>query len=94
MKRVTGYFKSHVKRKIIYDTRISSFSEYELTEFNWIQCYLNAIKEFPPDILEPKDKPVVVNGYLNASYPTCLVIRQFITHILLFISNTPIEWYS
>ena len=67
LKRVLDYLKSHVKRKVIYDTTIPNFSEYEIIHFNWFQCYLYATEEFPLNASVPKGKPVV-NGYFDASH--------------------------
>ena len=45
-------------------------------------------------MLEPRGKPVLITGYMEADHAHDLVTKRSVTGILLFLNNTPIKWYS
>ena len=51
-------------------------------------------EDLPPNLPPPKSKPVVINGYYDASHASCLVARGSVTGILLYINNTLVDYYK
>ena len=71
-----------------------NLSQYEIRQFNQFHWYPNVVEEFSPNAPVLKGKPVGVNSFFYASHASYLVTRRPVTGILLFITNTSIEWYS
>jgi len=94
MRRVFGYLKFNSKVKIDYDTTMPDLSGHKTETFDWFSLYGNVSEEMPYGMPTPKGKPVVINGFFDASHSSCLVTRRSTTGILMFLNNTPILWYS
>eukprot|EP00957_Ditylum_brightwellii_P059578 4523779-Ditylum_brightwellii.AAC.1 len=43
---------------------------------------------------DPKGKRVVMSGFFDSSHASCLMTRQSISSVLLFVNKTPIKCYS
>ena len=63
-------------------------------EHNWGEVYPDSFEELPPDMLEPKGKPVLITGYVDADHAHDLVTRRSVTGVLILLNSTPIKWYS
>ena len=50
--------------------------------------------EVPPDMPEPRGKPVQVTMFVDASHVANVVTRQSRTGALIFVNRAPILWYS
>ena len=93
MLRVFGYLKGYAKSRILVDPTLLQIKGNPI-EHNWGELYPDSFEELPPDILEPKGKPVLITGYVDADHAHDLVTRRSVTGALLFLNNTPIKWYS
>jgi len=63
-------------------------------EHDWMEAYLNATEELPPDMLTPMRKLAWITCYVDANHAHDKITHRSITGILLFINGTPIKWIS
>jgi hypothetical protein len=61
---------------------------------NWVEFYPDASEEIPKDLPPEKGKRVRMTVYVGADHAHALVIRRYITGILVMLNNTPIRWVS
>jgi hypothetical protein len=93
LRRVFGYLKHHSKLRIDHDTSLPLHAEYKATGYNWFEHYGPCHEELPPDMPEPKGNPVRITAYFDADHAGCLQMRRSTTGVLMFLNNTPIQWY-
>jgi hypothetical protein len=95
MKRVFGYLKKFPKGKIVVDPNYRDHSEFTVKSFdNWKDFYPDACEELPPDMPTAFGKKARITVYVDADHAHDTVTRRSVTAILLFINNTPMQWYS
>ena len=95
MQRIYGYLKSFSKRQIVYDTRMPKHNDDKVTKYDgWKEMYPDAQEELPPDMPEPRGKPVRISGYFDADHAGCLQTRRSTTGIIMFLNGTPVKWFS
>ena len=51
-------------------------------------------RNIPPDISDPKVKPVRITTFLNEDHANDLETRWSITIVIMFINKNPIQWYN
>jgi hypothetical protein len=59
-----------------------------------MEFYPDASEEIPKDLTPEKGPRVRMTVYVDADHAHDLVIRRFITGILVMLNNTPIGWIS
>lgn len=94
MQRLFGYLKHHPKLRIEFDTKLPDHTHYESPKFDWFEFYGKCSEELPPNMPTPKGNPVKLTAFFDADHAGCLVTRRSTTGMLLFLNNTPIQWYS
>ena len=94
MLRVFGYLKHHMKRQIIYNVSKPDHSNVVLPKQNWKELYPDAVEELPADMPEPKGEPVIITTNFDADHAHDLETRRSVTGVLIFLNNTPVQWYS
>jgi hypothetical protein len=95
MLRVFGYLKNHLRAKIIFDTNPLDIGDAEfLDEGDWSEMYPDSKEELPPDMPNPKMKPVDITIYYDASFADDLITRKSTTGLILFLNSTPVKWLS
>jgi hypothetical protein len=76
-------------------TNEPDYSDYQDQEYDWSLSVYGDVKEIiPMDILEPKGKYVTLSHYFDANLYHNMVTGRSITAILLFLNQTPMDWYS
>ena len=95
MKKVFGYLKSHIKGKLVFDTKEMDISRAKFVDCTeWKQVYGTDMKEdMPTDMPKPKMKPLDINVYFDASHGCDMLTRRSCTGIILFLNNTPVKWF-
>ena len=66
----------------------------ELKEHYWLELYPYAREQIPEDKPESKGKPVHITFYFDSDHAHDVISRHSVTGILIFINNTPVQWYS
>jgi hypothetical protein len=94
MLRLFGYIKTHPKGQILVDANYMDWTPYHVEEHDWGEFYPDAEEELPPDMLEPKGKPIRMTCFKDADHAHDVITRRSVTGILLFANNMPIEWIS
>ena len=90
--RVLTHVKTFPKGKIVFDTSCPVHKQSEGDDHNWTEFHPDAKEESPPDMPEPKGKPVRITVHLDADHAHDLVTRRSVTRILVFLNNAPIRW--
>ena len=61
---------------------------------DWSDFYPDAREELPPNMPEPRGKPVQINCYVDADHAGDVVSRRSHTGIIILVNRAPIIWYS
>jgi hypothetical protein len=72
----------------------SYFPHKESEKPDWSQFYPDARDNIPPDMPEPRGKPVQQTMFVDASHAANVVTRQSRTGVLIFLNRAPILWFS
>eukprot|EP00984_Skeletonema_dohrnii_P017034 scaffold7673_cov75-Skeletonema_dohrnii-CCMP3373.AAC.1 len=48
----------------------------------------------PPDMPEPRGKPFVIRGFVDADHAGDAVTRKSRTGFIVYLNNAPVYWYS
>ena len=94
--RLYGYLKGSLKAKIIYDARVPDYSALlGCQEPDWMEMYPGACEEIDRERdPQPRGAEVVVSAYVDADHARDEATRRSVTGVLIFLSCTPIRWYS
>ncbi len=93
--RVLAHLKTNPEAKIVFDTSSPDHSTHASeTDPNWTDMCLGAEEELPPDMPEPKGRPVKMTVYKDSSHACDLVTRRSTTGIIMFFNNTLVKWLS
>lgn len=89
---IFAYLNSHERSRIVMDD--AYYPHVELERPDWSQFYPGAKDEIPPDMPEPRGKPVQITMFVDASHAANVVTRQSRTGVLIFVNRAPILWFS
>jgi len=89
---VFAYLSSHERSRIVMDD--AYYPHVELEKPDWSQFYPGAKDDLPPDMPEPRGKPVQITMFVDASHAANVVTRQSRTGVLIFVNRAPILWFS
>lgn len=89
---IFSYLSSHERSRIVMDD--SYFPHAELERPDWSQFYPEARDELPPDMPQPRGKPVQITMFVDASHAANVITRQSRTGVLIFVNRAPILWFS
>ena len=56
--------------------------------------YPDAKEAVPPNMPEPRGKPVIMSTFVDADHAGCNATRRSHTGVIIFINRAPISWYS
>lgn len=70
------------------------WSKYEVEQQDWSEFYPDATEDLPPDMPEPRGKPIRITCFKDSDHAHDVVTRRSVTGILLFLNNMPMEWVS
>ena len=90
--KVLCYLKTFPKGKILFDTSYPVHHDVNHDDLDWTEFYPDAEEELPPDMPDPRGKPVRITVYLDADHAHDVVTRRSVTGILMLLNNTPIKW--
>jgi hypothetical protein len=94
MKRVFRYLKKFPKGKIVIDSSYRNNSKFVSKDHDgWKEFYRDAYKEMPGRMPTPFGKKAQITCYVDANHAHDTVTHQSVLAILLFVNNTPIQWY-
>ncbi len=66
---------------------------YEVIKYDWGEVYANFVEELPPDMPEPKGKPVCTTNFVDANLMHGLTNGKSVSVIIHMINLTPTDWY-
>ena len=93
--KIFAYCKKHIQSRIVFDPRYVELDDLDWSDHDWKDFYPDVTSEvLPPNMPEPRGKPVVLSFFCDASHASCAVTRRSTTGIIFFINGAPVSWYS
>ena len=92
--RIFGYLKKHSRSRMVFDDGEVQVDESLFTKVDWSEFYEETDEELPPNMPEPRGKPVKVITYVDADHAGNVMTRRSQSGILIFVNNAPIQWLS
>ncbi len=93
LKKICGYLRDHKEAFITYKMEIPDYSMYEVVKYDWGEVYADSVEELPPDMPEPKGKPVRTTTFVDANLMHDLTNGKSVSGIIHMINLTPTDWY-
>jgi hypothetical protein len=91
---IFGYLKHRYKVYLGMHAETPQVSNTLFEEVDWQEFYPDAKEELPPNMPEPRGKPVVVQCFVDANHASNRLTRRSQTGIILFCNQAPVIWYS
>ncbi len=91
---IFAYLKKYNRSAVVLDWTEPSIDESLFKEVDWSEYYPGVKETIPPNMPEPRGKPVVTTCYVDADHAGCRLTRRSHTGILIFVNRAPIVWYS
>ncbi|MFM7530855.1 MAG: Ty1/Copia family ribonuclease HI, partial [Nodosilinea sp.] len=89
---IFSYLSCHERSRLVFD---DAYPKHEIPKKeNWQEFYPEATDVLPPDMPEPRGKPVQITMFVDASHAANLVTRQSRSGILIYCNLSLILWYS
>jgi hypothetical protein len=93
-KRVVGYVAKFKSAALRFRTSVPDYSHLSSKRENWEKSvYGNKHEEFPHNMPTPLGKIVRITEFVDANLYFDLVTGRACTGILIFLNNTPMDWY-
>ena len=65
---IVGYLKQHPKLRILFDSALPVIHEKWFKTYDWQDFYKGATEAIPPNMPEPRGKPVTVSCFVDADH--------------------------
>jgi hypothetical protein len=95
-KRVIGYLKANPDGAVRFRVDIPRHEDiHKHTDMDWTYSVYGKVKEEEPkNMPTPLGKPVRLTAFVDANLMHDMVTGRSLTGLLLFVNQTPVEWYS
>jgi len=91
---IFAYLEKHPRATLVFDDRYPGIND-TAPDTDWLQSiYGKGEEELPPKMPEPLGKPVYVTAMVDASHGGDKLTFRSHTGILIYMNNSPIEFYS
>ena len=93
---IFAYLKKHKRSTMVFDDTepIYDDSRFPAANADWSEFYPEAAEAIPPNMPEPRGKPVSMSCFVDADHAGCRVTRRSHTGVIIFVNRAPILWYS
>jgi hypothetical protein len=91
---VFAYLKKYNHRKLVFDDTKPQYDESRFVRPDWSKNYPGAAEAIPPNMPEPRGRPVEMTCYVDADHAGCHATRRSQTGIIIYVQSAPILWYS
>ena len=89
---VFAYLNTHQRSRIVFDDSYPPIPPEPRPD--WSDFYPDAKEELPPDMPEPRGKPVELVVFVDADHAGDTVTRRSRTGVLIYMNRAPIMWTS
>jgi len=89
---VYSYLSTHERSRIVFDDSYPPIPPEPRPD--WSDFYPDAREELPPDIPEPRGRPVEIVVFVDADHAGDTMSRRSRTGILIYVNRAPILWMS
>ena len=87
-----AYLKSHNRSKMVFDSTYVPMQEQPKPD--WTKFYGDVKEELPPDMPQPRGKPVQMTTYEDSDHAGDKLNRRSRTGVLMYCNRSPIAWKS
>ena len=89
------YLAKHENSRIAFDDRRIECKEEDFSTVEWTSQHTEVMKEeMPPNMPEPRGRPLRHTIFVDADHAGIVVKRRSQTGIVQFLNGAPIDWYS
>ena len=93
--RVFEYLYSHKRGdRVVFDDDMIKVKEEHFKEVDWKSIYGDVIENIQCNMLEPRENPVMISMFTDATFAGDLLTKKSQSAILIFINCAPVTWYS
>ena len=93
--QVFAYLKRHQKAPIWMDDKVPTIDERQFKVSDWsTSIYQGAYEETPPKMPKPLGNPIQMVCFVDASHANDVVTRRSQTGFIIYVNNSPIDWFS
>ena len=93
--QVFAYLKRHQKAPIWMDDKVPTIDERQFKASDWsTSIYQGAYEETPPKMPKPLGNPIQMVCFVDASHANDVVTRRSQTGFIIYVNNSPIDWFS
>jgi hypothetical protein len=89
---IFSYLSCHERSRLVFDDAYVDHSVHDRAD--WSEFYPDAKDVLPPDMPEPRGKPVQITMFVDASHAANVVTRQSRTGVLIYCNMSLIIWHS
>ena len=92
---IIAYLKKHADSNMVFDDKDVQTDTRAFHNTDWTKSiYGDITEELPPNMPEPRGRPVRMSCFVDASHAGDLLTRRSHTGFIIFLNNAPIDWYS
>ena len=89
-----AYLKRQSSCAMVFDPTEPEIDASLFQQKDWSTLYPDAKEPIPPNVPEPRGKPVITRCFVDADHAGCLATRRSTTGAVIFVNEAPIIWYS
>ena len=91
---IFAYKKQAPRRRLYLDPDHPIISEERFVKYDWTDFYRYASEPLPPNMPEPRGRPVSTHCFVDSDHAGDKVTRRSQTGILIFLNRAPVIVYS
>jgi hypothetical protein len=91
---VFAYLKKYNRSSLVFDWTEPTLDESKFKECDWKEYYPGAKEAIPPNMPEPRGKPVTTTCFVDADHAGCRLTRRSHSGVIIFVNRAPIIWFS
>ena len=85
--------KNFKDASITFNIEVPEHSFLEIEQPEWKYIYGECEEQLPPNMPEPRGKPVTITTFIDANLMHDMVTGRSVTGIIHMMNKTPIEWF-
>ena len=91
---IFAYLKRQGSCTMVFDLSEPNIDDSIFQVRDWSAQYPDASESIPPNVPEPRGKPVVTRCFVDADHAGCLATRRSTTGVIIYVNRAPIIWNS
>jgi len=93
--RIFSYLDKHQRSNMVFDPQMVELDEDAFADTDWKDSIYGKVEEeLPPNMPKPLGNPVAITCFVDANHAGDKVTRRSQTGFIIYLNNSPIDWYS